>query len=120
MWAAMDNGHLAILFLCSLLDSYDSIGDQILDGTDSISMDDITSILMSKDLLKKSRLENRGEGEGLVGTMGGPKTMVMMLVVLLIVVEENQRVVLGHVRARMKCVVPIARNSTILSGIVVN
>ena len=38
---SMDNDHLAILFLCSLLDSYDSIIDQILYGTNSISMDDI-------------------------------------------------------------------------------
>ena len=30
---SMDKDHLTILFLCSLLDSYDSIGDQILYGT---------------------------------------------------------------------------------------
>lgn len=62
--SSMDNDHLAILFLCSLPDSYDVIRDQILYGSDSISMDDITSILLSKDLLKKTRLENHGEGEG--------------------------------------------------------
>ena len=53
---SMDKDHLAILFLCSLPDSYDSIRDQILYGTDSIAMDDITSILLSKNLLKKSRM----------------------------------------------------------------
>jgi hypothetical protein len=42
--SSMDNEHLAILFLCSLPDSYDSIRYHILYGTDSISMDDITSI----------------------------------------------------------------------------
>jgi hypothetical protein len=70
---SMDNDHLAILFLCSLPDSYDSIGDQILYCTNSISMDDITSILMLKDLLKNSHLENRGEGEGLVVNRGRSK-----------------------------------------------
>ena len=53
---SMDKDHLAILFLCSLPDSYDIIRDQILYGTDSIAMDDITSILSSKNLLKKSRM----------------------------------------------------------------
>ena len=53
---SMDKDHLAILFLCSLPDSYDSIRDQILYGTYSIAMDDITSILLSKNLLKKSRM----------------------------------------------------------------
>ncbi|KAL5675178.1 hypothetical protein ACJX0J_011309, partial [Zea mays] len=57
MGSSMDNDHLAILFLCSFLDSYGSIRDQILYGTDSISMDDITSILMSGF--------NHVEGEGL-------------------------------------------------------
>ena len=66
----MDKDHLAILFLCSLLDSYDSIGDQILYGTDSIAMDYITSIHLSKDLLKKSRMESHGQSEGLVVSRG--------------------------------------------------
>jgi hypothetical protein len=57
---SMDTDHLAILFLCSLLDSYDSIRDQILSGIDSIAMDDITSTLLSKDLLKKSCMESHG------------------------------------------------------------
>jgi hypothetical protein len=69
----MDNDHLAILFLCSLLYSYDSIRDQILYGMDSISMDDITSILMSKNLLKTSHLESNVEGEGLVANRGRSK-----------------------------------------------
>jgi len=58
---SMDKDHLAILFLCSLPYSYDSIRDQILYGTDSIAMDDITSILLSRDLLKKSRMESHGQ-----------------------------------------------------------
>jgi hypothetical protein len=70
---SMDNDHLAILFLCSLLYLYDSIRDQILYGMDSISTDDITSILMSKKLLKKSCLESNVEGEGLVANHGRSK-----------------------------------------------
>ena len=58
---SMDKDHLAILFSCSLPDSYDSNRDQILYGTDSIAMDDITSILLSRDLLKKSRMESHGQ-----------------------------------------------------------
>ena len=68
--SSMDKEHLAILFLCSLPDSYDGIRDQILYGKESISMDDATSILLSKDLLKKTRMESHGEGEGLVVTRG--------------------------------------------------
>ena len=67
---SMDKDHLAILFLCSLPDSYDRIRDQIFYGIDSIAMDDITSILLSKDLLKKSRMESHGQSEGLVVSRG--------------------------------------------------
>jgi len=61
---SLDTDHIAILFLCSLLDSYDCMRYQILYGTNSISMDDITSILLSKDLLRKSHMES-GQSEGL-------------------------------------------------------
>ena len=57
---SMDKDHLVVLFLYSFPDFYDGIRDQILYGTDSIAMDDITSILLSRDLLKKSRMESHG------------------------------------------------------------
>jgi len=66
---SLDTDHIAILFLCSLLDSYDCMRYQILYGTNSISMDDITSILLSKDLLRKSNMES-GQSKGLVVSRG--------------------------------------------------
>lgn len=68
---SIDTDHLPIFFfLCSLPNSYDSIRDQILYGIDSIGMDDITFILLSKDLLKKSRMESNGQSESLVVSRG--------------------------------------------------
>jgi hypothetical protein len=60
-----------ILLLCLLPDSYDNIRAHILYGTYCITMDDITSILLSKDLLTKSHMESR-QSEGLVVRMGCP------------------------------------------------
>jgi hypothetical protein len=94
----MDNDHIAILFLCSLPYSYDSIKDQILHGTNSISMDDITSILLSKDLLRKSRMES-GRVRVLLSTVGGLESVVTVMVMLLAMIGENLRVIQSPVQA---------------------
>ncbi|XP_070006880.1 retrovirus-related Pol polyprotein from transposon TNT 1-94 isoform X1 [Nicotiana sylvestris] len=55
----------ALIVLCSLPQSYDTFADTLLYGKDSISLEDVSNALKSKEL-KKSFPDNRIEGEGLV------------------------------------------------------
>lgn len=55
----------ALIVLCSLPPSYDTFVDILLYGKDNISLDDVSNKLKSKEL-KKSFMDNRTKGEGLV------------------------------------------------------